>query len=285
MRSVKPRSARRLAGYIALILVAAVAVAAGVVVLVRWSSGPEPDSADLRTPTVSVPSGTVPESAALAVLPGAPDPPPNNLDTYSIQLAPPVRIAEQLEKATVRFPVDLAHDLTRSSGHRLEPTSLFIAVYNDDLHTWIPLATEYDAATSTVSAVAPHFSWYSVDVVDYAKALAIISIENVLPGWAGVALRSRELRNTIIDSLRKSLKLDQLHDNCGTKKDPDYQVAFDLGDLSGCVVTDPTKELQVENHSAIPFDIALPPGATAAGINFDSLRDEDLPDLLAHLDD
>jgi hypothetical protein len=154
---------------------------------------------------------------------------------------------------------------------------------NDDLQTWIPLATEYDAASSTVSAVAPHFSWYSVDVVDYAKALAIMAIGNVLPVWVGVALRSRELRNTIIDSLRESLKLDQLHDSCGTKKDPDYEVAFDLGDLSGCVVTDPTKELQVENHSAVPFDIALPPGGTAAGINLDSLRDEDLPDLLAHL--
>jgi len=73
--------------------------------------------------------------------------------------------------STVSFPVDLPVDLAQIGDYQPSTSNLFIAVHEPGLRMWVPLASHYDPAVQTLSAVAPHFSAFRKMVVNGAKAV------------------------------------------------------------------------------------------------------------------
>jgi hypothetical protein len=116
-----------------------------------------PDAANVQFTVTALPGPAVDESLA----------------SYATALGMPYDITPSGPSAgsTVSFPVDLPVDLAQIGDYQPSTSNLFIAVYEPGLRMWVPLASHYDPAVQTLSAVAPHFSAFRKMVVNGAKAV------------------------------------------------------------------------------------------------------------------
>ncbi|THG30778.1 hypothetical protein [Naasia lichenicola] len=94
---------------------------------------------------------------------------------YAVPLSSPYEITfegqSEVDGATVSVPLD-ADELPTIDGVQTTTADAFLAVYNGQLETWIPIPTTYDAATRRLVAEAPHFSPFQKYVVNPVKAAA-----------------------------------------------------------------------------------------------------------------
>jgi hypothetical protein len=163
-------------------------------------------------PTASAPRGS---SVTFAVTQETQNAPADTLTTFATPLGPVYDVTPSgpVTGATVSFPTT-ASDLTAINGYQPTTTNLFIAIYEPNLHLWVPLATEYHAGTKTLTAVPPHFSrlrkYVTNGVKKVGSALADVGSAVVKDARTGVSYVADgfvtgvdEFKQLIVDSAQQ----------------------------------------------------------------------------------
>ena len=272
---------------IAAILLLVVGGAGTVAVFMTGEQDP-PIVAVGEPPVVQLP-GDAPQDIQITVKPsdyaGAPV---TSLGDFTTVLGGPFTVQEStfVEGSKVVFPVSEVQ--VDSGGDPVDTDDLFIAMFNTDLQIWVPLPTIYDAAASTVSAVAPHFS----DVL-FGKLkkglgdLASWEVEGIKivgdNGGRAFGDTGRAVQAFAADPVGQTLAWlapEQEDAQCASQADGAYEVTFNQEALSGCVNSAESRyTLSVENTSLIPFVIDLS-GVNGATPTIPSAGDQDLASTL-----
>ena len=88
------------------------------------------------------------------------------------------------------------------------PTNLGMAVFDPNFDAWMPIGSAVNPQTHTVSAIAPHFSVFSVIFLDPAKRLAHvgnIAISTVINGTTTISQWFTDLLNQLLVATFKDL--------------------------------------------------------------------------------
>jgi hypothetical protein len=186
-----------------------------------------------------------------------------------------VAVSRETPGSMVHFRVDpaKASQLVKADGG--SPSNLYVELYEPALHTWFPLASTYNAASHTVSAIAPHLSTISLGWV--VEKLA----ETIFPGVGGiaVALTAKEFTKSFIAQFREAVSPPQQHDDCATLADKAWQVVPRIAHLSGCIASG-SRALRMENHLLVPMDVGQPPGSAHASLLLQDLSHDSFPQFI-----
>jgi hypothetical protein len=137
-----------------------------------------------------------------------------------------------------------------------------LAVFDPNLDSWIPLLdAKADPTTHTVSAIAPHFSWFSTIVLDPAKAVVniagkaihtVIDAGTTIARWTGDLLK--ELTHALVNDL-----LGIAPDLACEPASPDVTVstASTLDRLSGCAQSGPDQDTTIRLRNGYAFPMRL----------------------------
>jgi hypothetical protein len=175
-------------------------------------------------------------------------------------------ISDQVESDTVT--VTLKYD-PKSIPKGLTSLQVGMVVYDEQLQSWVPiLNAKADPKTNTVTARAPHFSWFSAIVLDPAKSLieaAGKQIQTVIDGATTVTSWLVQAVSKLAGELAKDLGIPP-DLKCGqTSKVVSVSVASPFDALKGCVEpAAPNDRVKIRNGYAFPVytEDKLPDGLT-----------------------
>lgn len=181
-----------------------------------------------------------------------PAPPASTFGAAAQPLGPVLRVnhTAPIDGSQVRLPVDLAI-FDRTTGISADQQrDAFLAIFNERLSMWLPLPTELDRATSSLVAVAPHFSLIGSF---WAKATSVAR-EVGHDVQAGLRIAWDTVSQTVDDWFNGESKKPE----CGAVL-PDWSVTSNEPNVTGCAVTtDGSTAIRLGNGVRIPYDIALP---------------------------
>ncbi|HEU4914390.1 MAG TPA: hypothetical protein VFT16_03230 [Candidatus Saccharimonadales bacterium] len=161
-----------------------------------------------------------------------------------------------------------------------------MVVYDPDLGSWVPiLNAKADPKTGTVTALAPHFSWFAAIVLDPLQSVVEVAgqaIKTVVDSTVTVASWTIGLINNLAGNIVKDLFGIAPELKCGTtSKQVEVSTASALDMLSGCVeAADKNDRLRLRNGYAFPMLTRdLPKGITLAESDIWD-NGADIPDLI-----
>ncbi|THG30785.1 hypothetical protein [Naasia lichenicola] len=256
-------------------------IAAGVVVLalvvsaiVFFAVQPHSRTESFTVPTsggafgsdaiVTVPSGALTSATKLEILSGSDGGPSDaTAAAYAEPLGTSYEITftavTEIEGATVSVPLDPS-ELPVVDGRQTTTEGAFLAVYNDQLDTWIPIPTSHEGGR--LVAEAPHFSWFRKYVINPIKTAA--------SGAADLANASVDAipgGRALFSSLAKTFGVTVDEADC-SKPDPDWTVASSSSFFPACMVKrdDGDYELRMSNELFLRY-IVDPPETYGIGAN------------------
>ncbi|MGW5721957.1 hypothetical protein ACWEVP_37685 [Amycolatopsis sp. NPDC003865] len=240
----------------------ATAVSAFMAITVAASSAdhPLPLGQESTLPTVYTPGTGFAEASIIALKSNIP---PDNLSAVSTTLSPvydikPKRVTSD---TSVVFPVAAA-DLNKVGTYRPSTTNLFISMYEPSLEMWIPLDTSYNPESRTISAIAPHFSLFRKDIVSKALNIAANGIKTAASEITGLLALGKLELDALRNAANEAFFPRQQSAECQTKQNDDYKVTPQPPKVHGCVATESSTRLLLENHYHLPFDVISPSGTT-----------------------
>lgn len=174
----------------------------------------------------------------------------------------------------VSFAIDPAIDLAPVGGYRPTTANLFVAVYEPSLNAWIPLPSRYDPKTQTISAQAPHFSEFSVNVVVRDVTGPLKTLSDAALGYLdGVVEESRQIMSSDIDALQQLVTGPEQQQLACTPPNVKYTVDLHYSKFHGCLqeTAGGGAQLEIQNTLDLPFGVQGPTGfhpeSKLAGIN------------------
>jgi hypothetical protein len=227
-------------------------------------------------PTVSLPSAA--QGVTLSVHPAATRITRGNDPLWGVdqQLGTAYRVSVSREPvgAVIHFRVDprRLRELALADGG--SGSQLFVELYEPALQTWFPLRSRYDAATRTVSAVAPHLSTVALGwvVTKLARAISV--------GVSAVAMTAAEFTKSFVSEVKDTLSPEQQSDGCDSRADSDWIVRSRISRLTGCISTSDAHPLLLENPLLVPLDVGQPPGPAHASLLAQDISRDSLPQFL-----
>jgi len=234
------------------------------------SAGGEARSPD-HAIRIQIPPGTLPEGSRIEFTTGR-ETAPAALAEGIDPLADPVdvRSAEKPTGAEVRIAFNPQSDLPEPESDTPAATTenAFIAVYDNQLEQWVPLATNFDSTTNELVAGAPYFAPYQTFVVKPGRlnraGTEIVSDVTTSGVEAFGMFMAERFRQGVLDIAGETSEAERI--DCSSYA-PDWTVgSFRLG--SACVTQDAAGavQLQIQNNSSLQL-VAAPP----AGLNIAEL--------------
>ncbi len=175
-------------------------------------------------------------------------------------------ISDQVKADTVT--VTLKYDPTLIPKG-LTSLQVGMAVYDQHLQSWVPiLNAKADPKTNTVTARAPHFSWFSAIVLDPAKSLIKVAgqaVQTTIDSFTTVASWLTQAVAKVTAMLVNDLTGTPPELKCDkTSKDVSVSLTSPFDKLKGCVETAaPVDRVRISNGFAFPMvSDKLPKGMT-----------------------
>lgn len=283
MRPVQPTPPKRKRSFRWDVWLAVLVILAGFGVVFYKMEGP-PSAAPIETPTD--PTFTSPDGKTMLTVPDRAMP-----DGTAVKFKNDVKRqqATTIEKSRLAFkPISNPVDITVTNGalmrgkvavsiaydpakipEGLSDKQVGMVVYDTTLQAWIPiLNAKADPETKMVTAIAPHFSWFSAVVLDPLQNVVEVagkSFETVIDVTVDTASWFNNLVGDVGEQFVKDLLGQAEPLKCdGTSKriESDANAAYDA--LSSCVQPAGDKDrLQVRNGFAFPLLTGkLPAGVT-----------------------
>ena len=149
------------------------------------------------------------------------------------------------------------------------PTNLGMAVFDLNLDAWIPLGSTVNAQTHTISAIAPHFSIFSMIFLNPAKGLVQFEgrvISTVINGTITIANWFGGLLKDLIGTTIKDLFGIAPHLTCSpVSSDLVVEARSILNRLTSCaqLASQGDESLRIRNGYGFPLRVnTFPPGYT-----------------------
>lgn len=175
-------------------------------------------------------------------------------------------VNDQVESDTVT--VTLKYD-PKSIPKGLTSLQVGMVVYDQNLQSWVPiLNAKADPKTNTVTARAPHFSWFSAIVLDPAKSVINVAgqaIQSTIDSFTTVGSWMIQVVSKVAGMLANDLGVPPDLKCDKVSKDVSVSVASPFNAFKGCVETAaPLDRVKIRNGYAFPVytEDKLPDGLT-----------------------